>query len=46
MEQVNTELFIGGEPRPANNAQIYVILNLASATILVLKASGNFIEYT
>ena len=46
MEQVTTELFISGESRPAIGGPIYVILKPASATILVLKASGNFIKYT
>ena len=46
MEQVTTELFIGGESRPANGCPTYVILEPASATILLLKASGNFIKYT
>ena len=46
MEQVTTELFINGESRPAIGGPTYVILKPASATILVLKASGNFIKYT
>ena len=46
MEQVTTGLLIGGDSRPTNGHPTYVILNPASATILVLKASGSFIKYT
>ena len=46
MEQVTTELFIGGDSRPTNVGPPYVIINPASVTILVLKASGRFIKYT
>ena len=44
MEQVTKELFIGGDSRPTNGGPTYVTLKPASATILVLKASGNFIK--
>ena len=46
MEQMTTELLINGESHSADGDPSYVILNPASATILVLKASSNFIEYT
>ena len=46
MDQVTTELFIGGESRPASDGTTYVMLNPASAAISVLRASGNFREYT